>query len=195
MPVQLKTASRRWGPMSIRDNPVAIWPLRIVLVVIGVALLAASAHIALPFWPVPMTMQSGIVLLLGAAYGSGLAEATVGAYLVAGAVGLPVLATGAGLAYMAGPTVGYLIGFLAAASFMGHCSSQGVMRGWSGTLVAFVVGAAIIFACGIGWLSLLIGPQKAIVAGLLPFLPSEATKLVMAVLLYRAGAMVRPAFA
>jgi biotin transport system substrate-specific component len=181
--------------MSIRDNPVAIWPLRLVLVTIGVALLAASAHIALPFWPVPMTMQSGVVLLLGAAYGSGLAEATVGAYLVAGAIGLPVLATGAGLAYMAGPTVGYLVGFLAAASFMGQCSSQGVMRGLFGTLVAFAVGAAIIFGCGIGWLSLLIGPQEAIAAGLLPFLPSEATKLVMAVLLYRAGAMVRPAFA
>jgi biotin transport system substrate-specific component len=195
MPVRVKTARRRWGPMSIRDNPVAIWPLRIVFVAIGVALLAASAHIALPFWPVPMTMQSGVVLLLGAAYGSGLAEATVGAYLVAGAVGLPVLATGAGLAYMAGPTVGYLVGFLAAASFMGQCSSQGVMRGWFGTLVAFAVGAVIIFACGIGWLSLLIGPQKALAAGLLPFLPSEATKLVMAVLLYRAGAMVRPAFA
>lgn len=191
MPVRVKTATRRWGPMSVRRSPATLWALRVVLVVIGVALLAASAHISLPFWPVPMTMQSGVVLLLGAAYGSGLAEATVGAYLIAGTVGLPVLASGAGLAYMAGPTIGYLVGFLAAASFMGLCASHGVMRGLFGTMLAFAVGIAIIFGCGLTWLSLMFGPQKAIAAGLLPFLPSEATKLVMAVLLYRAGVMFR----
>ena len=69
-------------------------PVKVLLALVGVGVLAASAHIAIPFWPVPMTMESGTVLLLGAVYGSGLAEATLLAYLAAGALGLPVFAAG-----------------------------------------------------------------------------------------------------
>jgi biotin transport system substrate-specific component len=146
--------------------------MKAVLALLGVGVLAASAHIAIPFWPVPMTMESGTVLLLGAAYGSGLAEATL-------------------LGYLAGPTAGYLLGFLAAASFMGFCSSRGWMRGVVGTVVAFAGGTVLIYAFGLGWLSVLMGTQKAVALGLEPFLPAEATKVAMAILLFRAGHMIR----
>jgi biotin transport system substrate-specific component len=166
-------------------------PVKVVLALLGVGVLAASAHIAIPFWPVPMTMQSGTVLLISAVYGSGLAEATLLAYLVAGAMGLPVFAAGAGIAYLAGPTGGYLLGYLLAASFMGFCGSRGWMRGVVGTVAAFLVGTVIIYALGLGWLSVLMGTHKAVALGLVPFLPAEATKIAMAILLFRAGHMIR----
>jgi biotin transport system substrate-specific component len=138
-----------------------------------------------------MTMESGTVLLLGAAYGSGLAEATLLAFLAAGALGLPVFTAGAGLAYFAGPTGGYLLGFLLAASFMGFCASRGWMRGVIGTIAAFLVGTALIYIPGLAWLSVLLGTHKAVALGLLPFLPAEATKVAMAILLFRAGHIIR----
>src|SRR3954466_15025888 len=93
------------------------------LVVLGTALLWASAKTQLPMWPVPMTMQSFVVLVLGMAYGPRLAVATISAYLFEGAFGLPVFAgtpeKGIGLAYMAGPTGGYLLGFVLGALVVG----------------------------------------------------------------------------
>ncbi|MBW4023260.1 MAG: biotin transporter BioY [Proteobacteria bacterium] len=186
MPSQVKTLSAG----RARQTSIPL-PLKAVLVLLGVGVLTAAAHIAIPFWPVPMTMQSGTVLLLGAAYGSGLAEATLIAYLAAGAVGIPVFAAGAGIAYLSGPTAGYLLGFLAAASFMGFCASRGWMRSVIGTVAAFLGGGIIIYAFGLGWLSVLLGTQKAVALGLVPFLPAEATKIAMAILLFRAGHMIR----
>jgi biotin transport system substrate-specific component len=188
MPATVKTIQARRS----RQSAFAL-PVKAVLALLGVCLLAAAAHIAIPFWPVPMTMQSGTVLLLGAAYGTGLAEATLLAYIAAGAVGLPVFAAGGGLAYLAGPTGGYLLGFLIAASFMGFCASRGFMRGVLGTIAAFLGGVVIIYAFGLGWLSMLIGTHKAVALGLVPFLPAEATKIAMAILLFRAGHMLRRA--
>lgn len=186
MPAQAKTIQ------AGRPRPLAMpLPLKLVATVLGVCVIAASAHVAIPFWPVPMTMQSGTILLLGAVYGSGLAEATLASYLVAGAIGLPVFASGAGLAYLVGPTGGYLAGFFAAAALMGFCASRGLMRGWIGTIAAFVAGIAVIYGFGLAWLTALIGWQKAVAGGLVPFLPAEATKLAMAILLYRAGHMLR----
>jgi biotin transport system substrate-specific component len=166
-------------------------PLKVVATVLGVVVIAASAHVAVPFWPVPMTMQSGTILLLAAVYGSGLAEATLGAYLFAGAIGLPVFASGAGLAYLAGPTGGYLLGFFFAAALMGFCGTRGLMRGWLGTALAFLGGVVVIYGFGLAWLSVLVGWQKAVAGGLIPFMPAEATKLALAILLYRAGHMLR----
>ncbi|HEX3982389.1 MAG TPA: biotin transporter BioY, partial [Acidisoma sp.] len=91
MPAQVKTVTA--GRPRAQALPL---PLKAVAVGLGVCLIAAAAHISIPFWPVPMTMQSGTVLLLSAVYGSGLAEATLAAYLVAGALGLPVFSAGAG---------------------------------------------------------------------------------------------------
>ena len=98
---------------------------QIVLVLAGTALLALAAKITVPFWPVPMTLQTLAVFLIAATYGRNLAVATVIAYLVEGAIGLPVFATGGGLAYMAGPTGGYLAGFVVAAAIVGHAADRG----------------------------------------------------------------------
>ncbi len=186
MPAQVKTiASGRARNTGLSR------PVKVVLAILGVGVLAAAAHIAIPFWPVPMTMESGTVLLLSAVYGSGLAEATLLAFLAAGAVGLPVFAAGAGIAYLAGPTGGYVLGFLLAGSFMGFCASRGLMRGVVGTVAAFVAGTVIIYVPGLAWLSVLMGTHKAVALGLVPFLPAEATKIAMAILLFRAGHMLR----
>ena len=152
----------------------------IVLAVIGSVLLTISAKIQVPFWPVPMTMQTLVVLVLGVAYGWRLAGATVLLYLAQGALGLPVFAAGGGLAYMVGPTGGYLVGFLLATFAVGWLAERGWDRSVGGTLLAMLVGTVIIFACGIAWLSTLIGLPQAISAGLMPFLLSEAVKIALA---------------
>jgi len=150
------------------------------LILAGTVLLAISAHLKVPFWPVPMTMQTFVVLMIGAAFGARLASATVLAYLIEGALGLPVFATGAGLAYMAGPTAGYLAGFMFAAAIVGWFADRGHGRSVLTTLVAFLVGEAVILGLGAGWLAILFGPEKAVSAGLLPFLPGEGIKVALA---------------
>src|SRR3546814_6817923 len=102
-----------------------------------------------PMWPVPMTMQTFAVLLIGLAYGSRLGTATVALYLFEGAIGLPVLATGAGLAYFAGPTAGYLFGFVAAAAFVGRLADRGWGRPAGRVFVAMLAGSAIIYLFGV----------------------------------------------
>nr|WP_298681608.1 biotin transporter BioY [uncultured Dongia sp.] len=152
-----------------------------VLVVLGgTLLLTVSAKVQVPFWPVPMTMQTFVVLMIGASLGARLAGATVLAYLVEGAAGLPVFAGGAGPAYLTGPTGGYLFGFLAAAVLVGWLADKGFGRSLLTTLAAFAAGEAVIFALGAGWLATLVGLDKALSAGLLPFLPGEAIKVVLA---------------
>ena len=152
----------------------------VLLAIVGSALLAASAKVLVPFWPVQMSMQTFAVLVIGAAYGPRLAGATVALYLAQGAIGLPVFGLGSGLAYMAGPTGGYLIGFLFAAVTVGWLAERGFDRRWSTALVAFLIGDIIIFGFGIAWLTGLIGFEKAIAGGLLPFLPAEALKIALA---------------
>lgn len=152
-----------------------------VLVVLGgTLLLAVSAKVQVPFWPVPMTMQTFVVLMIGAGLGARLAGTTVLAYLVEGAAGLPVFAGGAGPAYLTGPTGGYLFGFLVAAILVGWLADKGFGRSLLTTLAAFAAGEVVIFALGTGWLATLIGIDKALSAGLFPFLPGEAVKVILA---------------
>lgn len=155
-----------------------------ILVVVGSLLLTASAKAQVPMWPVPMTMQSFVVLVIGMAYGSRLAAATVGFYLLQGAVGLPVFAgtpeKGIGLAYMMGPTGGYLAGFMVAAAAMGWLAE----RGWDRTLwratIAMAIGTTLMFIPGVTWLAVLIGWSKAVAAGLTPFILGSVLKLALA---------------
>ncbi|MBL6945234.1 MAG: biotin transporter BioY [Rhodospirillales bacterium] len=162
-----------------------------LLALAGTALLTISAKIQVPFWPVPMTMQTFAVLVIAMAYGPRLGVATVALYLAEGAAGLPVFAgtpaTGIGLAYMAGPTGGYLIGFMAAAMAVGVLARRGWDRNILSGLAAFFIGDAIIFACGVGWLSAIVGLEKAFAAGMLPFLPGEAVKIALAAALLAAS--------
>ncbi len=156
----------------------------IVLAVLGTALLTISAKIQIPFWPVPMTMQTFAVLVIAMVYGPVLGTATVALYLIEGAFGLPVFAgtpaKGIGLAYMAGPTGGYLAGFLAAAALLGWLNTRGWDRRFLTALAAMVLGTAVIFVLGFTWLSTLIGTEKAFQFGVLPFLPGAVLKIGLA---------------
>ena len=160
---------------------------QITAILLGSLLLAISAKVQVPFWPVPMTMQTFVVLLLGATLGWRLAGATVLTYLIEGAAGLPVFATGAGVAYMAGPTGGYLAGFLLAALAVGWLAERGFCRTILTTLAAFGIGQIAIFSPGIAWLATFTGWDIAFSAGLLPFLPAEALKIALAYVLLPAA--------
>ncbi len=149
-------------------------------VAIGSALLALSARVQVPFWPVRLSMQSFVVLAIGMTCGGRLGAATLLAYLAEGALGLPVFQGGAGLAYMAGPTGGYLFGFLLAASAVGTLADRGATRSRPGIIAVLLLGEALIYLPGIAWLAVLFGPAKAVSFGFLPFLPAEALKLALA---------------
>lgn len=150
---------------------------------IGSAVLALSAHLQVPFWPVRLSMQSFVVLVIGLACGGRLGAATLLAYLAEGAFGLPVFQGGAGLAYMAGPTGGYLLGYLLAAAVVGALADGGATRRWPGTIAVLLLGLVLIYAPGLAWLAVLFGPAKSLAFGLVPFLPAEACKLALAVAL------------
>lgn len=150
-----------------------------VFVGLGIVLLTVASKVQAPFWPVPMTLQTLAVLMIGATAGARLGGATVLAWLALGAVGVPVFATGAGLPYMLGPTGGYLLGFLVAAAFTGYLADRGEGRTLISALAMLGMGEAVIFAAGAGWLAVLIGPQQAVAAGLLPFLPAEMLKVAL----------------
>ena len=169
----------------------ALWPrdtkaLRaIVLALIGSAVLWASAKIQVPFYPVPMTLQTLAVLGLGMAYGWRLAFATLLLYLAQGAFGLPVFAgtpeKGIGLAYMMGPTGGYLLGFLLAATLCGWLAERGWDRNVATTALAMLLGSIVIYVPGLLWLGAVVGWDKPVLEwGLTPFLAGDATKLVLA---------------
>ena len=150
------------------------------MVLVGSLLLALSAKVQVPFWPVPMTMQTLVVLMIGAHAGKRIAGATVLAYLLEGAAGLPVFSTGAGLAFMVGPTGGYLLGFLVSAMIVSLAVERGFTRRLAFTLVVFVVADLAILTLGVAWLSTLIGIEKAVMVGAVPFLPAEALKIALA---------------
>lgn len=147
------------------------------------ALLTLSAKVQIPFYPVPMTMQVLVVLLIGASLGWRLGGATLALYLAQGALGLPVLAgtpeKGIGLAYMAGPTGGYLAGFLAAAMLAGFLAEKGMTRTVLGALATMTLGVIVIYALGFGWLATLIGTEKAFTFGVLPFVYGDALKIAL----------------
>lgn len=154
---------------------------KVALVVGGSLLLAISAHIKVPFYPVPVTMQTMLVLLIGMAYGSRLGLATIIAYLAQGAVGMPVFAGGAGLAYMAGPTGGYLFGFAAAAFVVGMLAEKGWGKSYQSTALAMIIGNLVIYAFGVTYLSSIVGSfDKAIQFGLMPFIYGDLLKIVIA---------------
>ena len=153
---------------------------QLLAVIAGIAVLAVLAHIKIPFYPVPVTMQTLAVLAIGMTYGTRLGGATVLGYLGAGAAGAPVFAGGAGIAYMMGPTGGYLLGFFVAAIVLGALAERGWTRSMITTAAAMVLGNAIIYLLGVSWLANLIGSAKAFEFGLLPFLYGDALKLVIA---------------
>lgn len=150
------------------------------LVVAGTLLLAVSAQVKVPFYPVPMTMQTLVVLVIGATFGLRLGLATIGLYLIEGLMGLPVFTSGAGPAYMMGPTGGYLAGFVAAVALMGLGASRGYDRSVLGSIGLMTLGHVVILGFGFAWLTVLFGADKAWAVGIAPFYAATVFKTLLA---------------
>ena len=157
--------------------------INVLLILFGTLLLTISAKVQVPFWPVPMTMQTFVVFLIGSTYGVRLSFLTLVAYLIEGALGLPVFATGGGIVYLTGPTAGYLFGMTIAAAAISYFANMGYSTSYIKSFISIMIGSIIIFVCGVLYLGSIIGYTKAIQAGLLPFIPSEIFKITLAVLL------------
>jgi biotin transport system substrate-specific component len=173
------------------------------MIVAGSALVAVCSHITLPLWftPVPLTLQPFAVVLLGLLLRPRLAAATLAAYLLEGAMGLPVfapgLAFGAGMAHLLGPTGGYLMSYPAAAVLIAHLWQRS-KRGFSTAILSAAVGNALILLCGFAWLAVWthgtgsFGSLKtAFALAVLPFLPGDALKVVAAAAIARGFERVR----
>lgn len=159
-----------------------------VLVVLGIAVLAISAKISVPMWPVPVTMGTFAVLAIGAGYGARLGLVTILGYMIVGALGFDVfVGSGAeknGLTYMMGGTGGYLVGFVLATAALGALAARGWDRSVGGMAAAMLIGNALIYVSGLLWLGTLYGWDKPILAwGLTPFLIGDVIKLALAALL------------
>ena len=147
------------------------------------ALTAAGAYLAIPIGPVPIVLQNLFIFLSGLLLGPGWGTASVGVYLLAGILGLPVFAGGVGgIGRLAGPTGGYLLGFLPAVCVIGlisNVSKTNVVR----DLLAMICGSFIIYECGLSWLKMLTGMTlgKTLAVGMYPFLPGDALKIAAAV--------------
>ena len=130
-----------------------------------------------------MTMQTFVVLVISMAYGWKLSFLTLTLYLAEGALGLPVFAKGGGITYLLGPTAGYLYGMLLAAPIVGYFADLGYGKSIIKCIFPLFLGTVVIFVCGIGYLSSIIGLEKSLVVGLMPFIPSELFKIALAVLI------------
>lgn len=172
---------------------------KVMLVLAGSAFIAVAAQISVPMLPVPMTLQTLAILMVGFAYGSRLGAATLLVYLAEGAMGLPVFANAMnGLAF-AGPTAGFLLGFVAMAWAAGFAAERGLARGVIGTALSALTISALLYIPGVAWPALVAGGfgfEAAWVAQdasfywtwfVAPFLLGDAVKAVIAALLIAGG--------
>ncbi len=154
--------------------------LKGAVVAIGVALITLSAKVQVPFWPVPMTLHTLAVLGIAVVAGPRLATVIFLSYLAAGAVGLPVFSgtpeRGIGLAYMAGPTGGYLIGFLVASWLTGWLARG---RGFIGRTLAMLAGLTVVYAGGLAWLAWYVPVDQVLALGLAPFILGDLLKVAI----------------
>ena len=157
----------------------------VLIIVVGSLLLTISAKIKIPFYPVPMTMQTFVVLMLGISLGPKLGVAAVVLYLLEGIVGIPVFSNspekGVGLIYFTGPTMGYLIGFIFACFLCGHfkMNTNLVL-----VFIRLIISVSVIYLLGILWLGSLIGWDKPIFSlGVKPFILAEFFKILLLTLI------------
>ena len=157
----------------------------LIVIFLGSILLAISAKVKIPFYPVPMTMQTFVVLFLGLSFGYKIGLATVSLYLIEGIIGLPVFSNsperGIGLVYFTGPTMGYLIGFLFA------CLLASFVKIEDNYLMIFlklILSVSTIYILGILWLGVIIGWDKPLIElGVIPFLLAEIFKITLLTIL------------
>jgi len=157
----------------------------ILVVLVGSILLTISSKIKIPFYPVPMTMQTFVVLFLGISFGYKIGIATVGLYLIEGIFGLPVFSNspekGVGIVYFTGPTMGYLIGFLLATFLAGYLDLK---TNIVSIFLKLILSVSVIYILGLIWLGILIGWDKPIFQlGAAPFLLAELFKILILTLL------------
>ena len=155
------------------------------IALIGSIALAISSKVKIPFYPVPMTMQTFVVLSFGICFGYKIGLATVGLYLVEGIIGLPVFSNsperGVGLVYFTGPTMGYLIGFLFACFFASHIKLE---DNYFIIFIKLILSVSVIYILGVLWLGTLLGWDKPILQlGVKPFLLAEIFKIILLTLL------------
>ena len=155
-------------------------------------LIAGSARVQVPFWPVPMTLQTLAVLTIAGFGGVRIAGAAMLAYLVEGMSGLPVFAGGGGLAYVAGPTGGYLIGMLAASVVSGALVRLAAGRALP-TAAAMLLGTALVYVAGAAWLARFVGADRVLALGVLPFVAGDVVKALLATTLVLAAGRGRRA--
>ena len=155
------------------------------IIILGSLLITLSAKIKIPFYPVPMTMQTFMIILVGASFGYKIGLATVSVYLLEGIIGLPVFSNspekGTGLVYFTGPTMGYLLGFLSAAFFAGYFKYS---KNTFLNFIKIVFSIFTIYLLGLVWLGYLIGWDKPIFKlGAEPFLLAELFKIIILTIL------------
>ena len=156
-----------------------------ILTLVGSALIALCAQISVPFYPVPVTMQTFAVILIGLTYGWRLGGITVALYLFEGAIGLPVFAGGkGGLIVLMGPTAGYLYGFFLAAVACGWFAERGFDRSYFKLIVPLLAGNVLLYTSGLIWLGNFIGWDKPVLdLGMYPFIPGDLLKIALAAVL------------
>ena len=148
---------------------------------LGIILLSISSKVSIPFYPVPMTFQTFVVYFIAASMGMVGFYSTV-SYVMLGLMGLPIFAAGGGLGYLMSPTFGFLYGMILASFFIAYLSKNLFNKKIIRLFLAISLGAAIIFVCGIIHLAGYIGLEKALTAGLYPFIYSEFLKITLAIL-------------
>jgi biotin transport system substrate-specific component len=176
------TASQSLISRALPAETATRYAMYAFLVIAGSMLIAVAGQIKVPLWPnpTPVTLQTLAIFTIAAAYGRNLAVATLIAYLAEGAAGLPVFTNGAGLAYFAGPTTGYLAGFVVAAGITGWAAD----RGWSQSPLklwaANMAGTFAVLVLGALWMGLLFGSDKIIAWGVGPFIVTDIIKATLA---------------
>ena len=156
-----------------------------IIVFLGTVALTISAKLKIPFYPVPMTMQTFIILFFGIAFGYKIGLTIVSVYLLEGIIGIPVFSNspekGVGLVYFTGPTMGYLLGFLPAVFFAGYLDFK---SNYFMIFIKLIFSVSIIYVMGVFWLGTLIGWDKPILQlGVTPFLLAELFKICLLTIL------------
>lgn len=189
MTMNMTSPTTLLGFVQPRSNS-ARYATNLAIVVLGSLFIAACAKINVPVWPVPVTLQSFAIAGVAAAFGMRLGVATVALYLTQGMMGLPVFATGGGLAYVTGPTGGFLLGFLAMAAIIGWAADRGTSKRPLAMFGAMLVGDAVLMVFGFAWLLALSGQAGWINQGdvigsafrgaIQPFLVWDVLKMALA---------------
>jgi biotin transport system substrate-specific component len=180
----IATTARPLVSLALPENPAMRLATQVFLAIVGTIILTISAKTKVVLGPVDMSLQTLAVFLIAIAFGGRLAVATLLLYMAEGAAGLPVFQgtpeKGIGLAYMMGPTGGYLAGFVVMAAIVGWAAD----RGWDRNIVklfgAILVAEVIMMAMGFGWLATLIGSEKAWQFGVVPFIVPDLIKCALA---------------